>query len=153
MTNMNAHNTLRKDKRMSDSTIKAQSTDSKILPNSKRKPPRAGMGRPKGALNKVGSDVRLMVLQALNAAGGIDYLLAQAWKANPAAFLALVGKLIPAKVEADMTVRDENLAQQLNEARQRVAKVRAREDAEQAQEKADAIAAAVAEVRRELTAN
>jgi hypothetical protein len=41
-----------------------------------------------------------MVVKALDRAGGADYLLQQA-QANPTAFLTLVGKLMPTKVEGD----------------------------------------------------
>ena len=64
------------------------------------KPPNAGKGRPKGSLNKVTADVKAMVLQALNDAGGADYLLEQA-KGNPNAFLTLVGKVLPLTVSGD----------------------------------------------------
>lgn len=54
-------------------------------------------GRQKGTPNKVSSDVRNMVNEALAQAGGVEYLVAQA-RANPAAFLTLVGKVIPKEV-------------------------------------------------------
>lgn len=41
-----------------------------------------------------------MVTTALNNAGGVEYLTQQA-KENPKAFLPLVGKLIPNKIEGD----------------------------------------------------
>ena len=56
-----------------------------------------GPGRPKGSVNKVPADVRQMVVNALERAGGETYLLAQA-KKNPKAFLALVGKCLPKDV-------------------------------------------------------
>ena len=54
----------------------------------------SGQGRPKGVPNKLTSDVKAMILAALGKAGGIDYLVAQSGK-NPAAFLTLVGKVLP----------------------------------------------------------
>lgn len=39
------------------------------------RPPAAGMGRPKGAKNKVSGDIKAMILKALDKAGGEDYLL------------------------------------------------------------------------------
>jgi len=57
-------------------------------------------GRPKGVPNKATSQVKDMVIQALSEAhadGGIAYLKEQATK-NPAAFLTLVGKVIPLQV-------------------------------------------------------
>lgn len=71
---------------------------SKVVPV--RKPPRAGMGRPKGSLNKTTAAVKDMVLAALDGAGGIDYLRVQADQ-NPTAFLTLVGKVLPLQVDAN----------------------------------------------------
>ena len=58
------------------------------------RPPNAGKGRPRGAANRVTKDLREMILGALDDAGGQDYLAEQAHK-NPAAFLALVARLLP----------------------------------------------------------
>jgi hypothetical protein len=72
----------------------------KIEPASeKRKPPAAGKGRPKGAVNKTTKALKDMILQALDGAGGINYLQAQA-TSNPTAFLTLVGKVLPLDVNA-----------------------------------------------------
>lgn len=65
-----------------------------------RKPPAAGKGRPKGSKNKISSDVKAMVLEALSTAGGAGYLVAQSEK-NPVAFMALVGKVLPMTVQGD----------------------------------------------------
>jgi len=54
----------------------------------------AGKGRRKGVPNKITADVRGMIFGALDDAGGQDYLVQQAHR-NPAAFMTLVGKLIP----------------------------------------------------------
>lgn len=64
------------------------------------KPPRAGMGRPKGSKNKTTTAVKEMVLQALGNVGGVKYLEEQA-EANPTAFMTLVGKVIPLQVAGD----------------------------------------------------
>ena len=61
------------------------------------RPPAAGKGRPKGARNKLTRDVNEMILGALSAAGGQKYLEQQA-KANPVAFMTLVGKVLPLQV-------------------------------------------------------
>jgi hypothetical protein len=61
------------------------------------RPPAAGKGRPKGARNKLSRDVKEMILGALSAAGGQKYLEQQA-KANPVAFMTLVGKVLPLQV-------------------------------------------------------
>ena len=69
-------------------------------------------GRPKGEPNKLTSDVKAMILQALELAGdkvagpdaevrgGVAYLADQAQK-NPAAFCALVGKVLPLTLQGD----------------------------------------------------
>lgn len=58
---------------------------------------KAGPGRPKGATNRVTGEVKAMIVAALNAAGGAEYLQKQA-KENPNAFLSLVGRIVPTEV-------------------------------------------------------
>lgn len=77
-------------------TKKLQDTAKKPRP----KPPAAGNGRPKGALNKNTRLVKDMIMQALTKAGGIAYLTRQATE-NPKAFLPLVGKLLPLQVTGE----------------------------------------------------
>ena len=50
-------------------------------------------GRRPGSTNKVTSDLRAMILGALDAAGGQKYFQLQA-RENPQAFLSLVSKLV-----------------------------------------------------------
>ena len=69
------------------------------------RPPAAGKGRPKGARNKLTRDIREMIRAALNQAGGVSYLVKQA-ESNPTAFLTLVGKIIPAQINATVDKRD-----------------------------------------------
>jgi hypothetical protein len=64
------------------------------------RPPAAGSGRPKGAMNKLSADVKAMILGALNNVGGIEYLARQAEK-NPAAFMLLLGKVLPMQVSGE----------------------------------------------------
>jgi hypothetical protein len=66
--------------------------------------PKKGPGRPKGSVNKVTGDIRKMIDEALNKAGGVDYLVRQARKKNPAPFLALVGKCLPKDVTLSGTI-------------------------------------------------
>ena len=54
-------------------------------------------GRRKGTPNKLNADVKAMILGALDKAGGIDYLVKQA-EQNPAAFMTLIGKILPLQV-------------------------------------------------------
>lgn len=58
-------------------------------------------GRQKGTPNKLTSDLRAMVLGALEDAGGRGYLAKQA-EENPIAFLALVSKLLPRDIKAEL---------------------------------------------------
>ncbi len=75
------------------------------MPASKgTRPPNAGKGRPKGAANKVTKNLREMILGALDDAGGQAYLAEQAQN-NPAAFMALLGK-IPSVITFNMGTKD-----------------------------------------------
>lgn len=65
-----------------------------------------GSGRPKGSQSKTTVELKNMIRQALEAAGGVEYLTRQA-NENPKAFLTLVGKLIPADLKAELTGPDE----------------------------------------------
>lgn len=53
-----------------------------------------GPGRPKGVPNKTTALLKDMILQALDKAGGVEYLERQAAE-NPGPFLTLVGKVLP----------------------------------------------------------
>jgi hypothetical protein len=54
-------------------------------------------GRVKGTPNKITAELKDMILQALDEAGGVEYLVSCA-KKNPQAFLTLVGKVLPLQV-------------------------------------------------------
>jgi hypothetical protein len=60
-----------------------------------------GPGRPKGSVNKTTAAIKEMVVQALDNAGGVDYLVTQS-RDNPTAFLTLVGKVLPLQVAGDI---------------------------------------------------
>ena len=61
--------------------------------------PGPGPGRPKGVPNKTTALVREMVTQALDEAGGVDYLVECARNPRTAsAFLSLVGKVLPVQL-------------------------------------------------------
>ena len=67
------------------------------------KPPRAGMGRPKGSLNKTTALLKDAILKAAEDAGDRDmvaYLTQQA-KENPGPFMALLGKVLPMQIAGD----------------------------------------------------
>lgn len=70
--------------------------DSKIVANSgKKKPPRAGMGRPKGAVNKVTKTLREAIEASFEEVGGTEYLVKMATE-QPASYMTLLGKVLPA---------------------------------------------------------
>lgn len=72
-----------------------------------RKPPAAGKGRPKGALNKVTKQLKEMILGALDEAGGQQYLVDCAKDPKTsAAFLTLLGKVLPSEIKAEHTGPD-----------------------------------------------
>jgi hypothetical protein len=54
-------------------------------------------GRKTGTPNKLSGDVKAMILAALDAAGGAEYLFRQT-KQNPVAFMSLLGKLLPTQM-------------------------------------------------------
>ena len=70
----------------------AKTTSAKVtrgIPFAKGNP-----GKPKGAVTKSTAAIKDMILMALDKAGGADYLARQA-EETPAAFMALVGKVLP----------------------------------------------------------
>jgi hypothetical protein len=57
-------------------------------------------GKPKGATNKVTKELKDMILQALDNAGGVDYLTDRAKDPRTSsAFMTLVGKTLPMTVK------------------------------------------------------
>ena len=61
---------------------------------------KAGPGRPKGSKNKATQAIKDMVLGALEAKGGQEYMERQA-EENPNAFMSLVAKILPTQVTGD----------------------------------------------------
>jgi hypothetical protein len=57
-------------------------------------------GRPAGTPNKVTGELKAMILEALDQAGGVEYLKARA-SDTPGPFLALVGKILPMQVTGE----------------------------------------------------
>lgn len=60
--------------------------------------PKTG-GRQKGTPNKDNAAIKDMITQALNKAGGVDYLTRQADE-NPTAFMGLIGKVLPLQLSS-----------------------------------------------------
>ena len=61
-------------------------------------------GRQKGTQNKLSMDLRQMILNSLSDVGGETYLRKQADE-NPTAYLALVSKVLPKEIKADVNVK------------------------------------------------
>lgn len=57
-------------------------------------------GRKKGAQNKLTTELKEMILTALDEAGGVGYLTKQATE-SPSAFIALIGKVLPTTLAND----------------------------------------------------
>lgn len=74
------------------------SNSSKLV---KTKPPAAGKGRVKGTPNKITKALKEMILGALDDVGGQAYLARQA-EENPAAYMTLIGKVLPLSINADV---------------------------------------------------
>ena len=66
------------------------------------------IGRPKGVPNKINIEIRDMIRQALDAAGGVSYLTRQA-SANPVAFMGLVGRCMPSNITNNVTLSLESI--------------------------------------------
>ncbi|MBA4754569.1 MAG: hypothetical protein H2050_07045 [Sphingobium sp.] len=60
----------------------------------------AGKGRRKGVPNRTTAALKDMILKALDEKGGAEYLARQADQ-NPAAFMTLLGKVLPMTVAGD----------------------------------------------------
>lgn len=61
--------------------------------------PKTG-GRKAGTPNKMTAELKEMILQALDGAGGVEYLQGVA-VSHPPAFLSLVGKVLPMTISGD----------------------------------------------------
>ncbi len=70
---------------------------------SKRKGDKKTGGRKKGTPNKVNTDIKNIVIQALNEIGGVSYLKVQS-ELNPVAFMGLVGKVLPLQIKSDVDI-------------------------------------------------
>ncbi len=60
----------------------------------------SGQGRPKGIPNKITGDLKAMILGALAEGGGQAWLVEQ-MTVSPAAFLTLIGKVLPLQVTGE----------------------------------------------------
>ena len=68
----------------------------------------AGPGRPKGVPNKTTASIKAAIEAAFQGVGGHEYLMRQA-EENPQAFMTLLGKIIPAQVQTEISNPDGSL--------------------------------------------
>lgn len=57
-------------------------------------------GRPKGSTNHQSKMIKEMLFEALDKAGGADYLYNQS-QSNPSAFMTMLGKILPTQIAGD----------------------------------------------------
>jgi len=78
-------------------------TDSKeVQVTARRKPPAAGKGRPKGAVNKLTKTIKEAIEVSFDQVGGPEYLARMALE-QPQAYMTLLGKVLPTQVDANVT--------------------------------------------------
>jgi hypothetical protein len=81
------------------------------------KPPAAGMGRRKGSKNKTTVLLKEAIEESFANVGGAEYLTTMALE-EPKAYLTLLAKILPAKIEADINVFQGNqLVERLQQGR------------------------------------
>lgn len=68
------------------------------VPKTAKRPQPKGGSR-KGIPNKATKELKDMILGALDDVGGQEYLVRQARKRNPAAFLGLIAKVLPTTIK------------------------------------------------------
>lgn len=71
------------------------------MSDTKRKPPNAGKGRPKGSVNRATAVLKDQILGALDELGGQKYFVLLAQN-EPASFATLLGKILPTQVTAEI---------------------------------------------------
>lgn len=79
-----------------------------------------GPGRPKGSPNKATAILKTAILDAFHQMGGVEYLMRVA-EEDPRTFCALLARVLPAEIKADVTV-NADLANAIADARARLAK-------------------------------
>lgn len=90
----------------------------------KRKPPRAGMGRPPGSVNKTTATLKTALEQSFDELGGTRWLVELA-KSEPRAYAALLAKLLPSQVNMDASV---TAYEPITEIRRTIVDVKARDE-------------------------
>jgi hypothetical protein len=77
--------------------------DTKLVRSvAKNRPPAAGLGRKLGSKNATPKAIKDMILEALAGVGGVEYLKSCAKnEKTTAAFLGLVGKVLPLQISGE----------------------------------------------------
>lgn len=79
--------------------------DSKIVESGgRRRPPAAGMGRKRGSLNKTTRTLKESLLRSFDKLGGEAWLVSLA-ESDPKTYASLLGRLIPAEIQGDVTMQ------------------------------------------------
>lgn len=80
-------------------------------------PPNAGKGRARGSKNKTTVLLKEAIEQSFANVGGAEYLTTMALQ-EPKAYLTLLAKVLPAKIEADVNVfQGQQLVERLQQGR------------------------------------
>jgi len=88
-------------------------------------------GRPKGAKDKLGRDMKEAIEEAFERAGGVNYLVKLS-ESHPTVFAALLGKILPRQVDVDVSFSGAELQDVISARRELLAKTKGEliEDAE-----------------------
>ena len=89
------------------------STKIEPVTGGRRKPPRAGMGRPPGSVNKTTATLKEALQASFDELGGARWLVELA-KSEPRAYASLLAKLLPSQLSMDANIMH---AEQITEIR------------------------------------
>ena len=84
--------------------------DTKIVGDTgRRKPPRAGKGRPRGSVNKTTKTLKEALLASFETLGGEGWLVSLA-ESDPKAYASLLGRLVPSEIGVEVSAGDASSA-------------------------------------------
>lgn len=92
----------------------AKKTPPGLKPNVAGEPRRGG--RVKGQPNKITVQMREVIMEAFDKLGGVDYLV-KVGQQDPRVFCTLLGKLIPARLDVETTVKWDAIIQEALDSR------------------------------------
>ena len=80
--------------------------DTKIVGDTgRRKPPRAGKGRPRGSVNKTTKTLKEALLNSFETLGSEKWLVSLA-ESDPKAYASLLGRLVPSEIGVEVSAGD-----------------------------------------------